>query len=528
MTHPNSNAPPEPESSLQPETTIQEPPTKISGILRKLGPGLIIAAAIVGSGELIATTLAGAKAGMSLLWLILGGCLIKVFTQIEIGRHTIIHQTPTLSALATVPGPRIRGRGNWLVWYWFAMWFCSIAQLGGILGGVGETLSIAMPITEQGAEFQAIKKDYGSLQLAGVTSPKLTDALAIDYEQRVSRYQVSYPESDPSELRHPYDGRYWAIPIAVGTAVLLYFGRFGLIQALATVLVVVFTTITIGNVFRLQMLPEWAVSLDDIYRGLIPHFPSGESGRSAMAVAIATVGIIGVGAAELVQYPYWCLEKGYARWTGSNDGSPSWTARARGWIRVMRWDAWFSMVVYTIATVAFYFLGAGILHRIGIEPSNSDLLPMLAVIYRPVFSNWAPAVFLVGALIVLYSTFLVANASHARTFADGMSVVGVAKDSSETRVQNSRILSAAFPLLCLLIYWVMPKAATLVIISGVAQAIMLPMLCGAALYFRYTQCPKELRPGVLWDAGLWLSSLVMLLVGLYGIFENVLKVRSLF
>ncbi len=68
---------------------IENPPQSISGILARLGPGLIIAASIVGSGELIATTKTGASAGFTLLWLILIGCVIKVFAQIEIGRFTM-------------------------------------------------------------------------------------------------------------------------------------------------------------------------------------------------------------------------------------------------------------------------------------------------------------------------------------------------------------------------------------------------------------------------------------------------------
>jgi Mn2+/Fe2+ NRAMP family transporter len=124
---------------------IEAPPQHPLAILRKLGPGLIIAASIVGSGELIMTTLTGAQAGMTLLWLIIIGCMVKVFAQIEIGRYTLASGKPTLTALAEVPGPRIEGRGNWLVWYWFVMWFLSIGQLGGIAGGVGQTLSIAMP-----------------------------------------------------------------------------------------------------------------------------------------------------------------------------------------------------------------------------------------------------------------------------------------------------------------------------------------------------------------------------------------------
>ena len=64
---------------------IKDPPNTIPGILRQLGPGLIVAGSIVGSGELIATTVTGAKAGFWLLWLILIGCVIKVFVQGGVG-----------------------------------------------------------------------------------------------------------------------------------------------------------------------------------------------------------------------------------------------------------------------------------------------------------------------------------------------------------------------------------------------------------------------------------------------------------
>ena len=117
----------------------------MGGIIRRLGPGLIIAGSIVGSGELIATTKTGAQAGMSLLWLIVVGCVIKVFAQIELGRHAITHGQTTLAALDTVPGPR--WRVNWIVWFWFIMSVATFAQLGGIVGGVGQAMAIAMPLT---------------------------------------------------------------------------------------------------------------------------------------------------------------------------------------------------------------------------------------------------------------------------------------------------------------------------------------------------------------------------------------------
>ena len=49
--------------------------------------GMILAGSIVGSGELVPTR-TGAEAGFHFLWLIIIGCVIKVFTQIELARYT--------------------------------------------------------------------------------------------------------------------------------------------------------------------------------------------------------------------------------------------------------------------------------------------------------------------------------------------------------------------------------------------------------------------------------------------------------
>ena len=139
-----------PESSKA--TTVETPPTSILGILSRLGPGLIIAGSIVGSGELIGTTKTGAQAGFWLLWLIVIGCVIKVFVQVELGRDAIVRGKTTLSALSEVPGPAVKGHGNWLIWYYFLMFFAGLGQLGGIIGGVGQSMALSFPITAHGLE----------------------------------------------------------------------------------------------------------------------------------------------------------------------------------------------------------------------------------------------------------------------------------------------------------------------------------------------------------------------------------------
>ena len=101
---------------------------------------MVVAAGLVGSGELIATTKAGAQAGIALLWVIIIGCVIKVFVQIELGRYTVSNNKTTLSALNRVPGPRLGA--NWLLWLWLIMMTTTYGLLAGILGGVGQALAM--------------------------------------------------------------------------------------------------------------------------------------------------------------------------------------------------------------------------------------------------------------------------------------------------------------------------------------------------------------------------------------------------
>ena len=102
---------------------------------------------------------------------------------------------------------------------------------------------------------------------------------------------------------------------------------------------------------------------------------------AAVALAFSAFGITGVGASELFAYPYWCIEKGYARNAGPRADDEAWADRARGWTRVMQLDAWFSMVVFTVATVAFYLLGAAVLHPQGLDPKGPEMIPTLSRMY---------------------------------------------------------------------------------------------------------------------------------------------------
>ena len=214
----------------------------------------------------------------------------------------------------------------------------------------------------------------------------------------------------------------WAVLVTVVTAVVLAAGSYGLVERLTTALVMLFTLATVGCVVMLPAIGH-PVQWGDVASGLTFSLPAG-----AATAAIAMFGITGVGATELVAYPYWCIEKGYARRTGPRDDSPEWLDRARGWLRVMRLDVWVSLVVYTIATLAFYFLGAATLHGQnsgGLPRSVSGMTTALTQMYVPVLGQRGAVWFIVaGVIAVLYSTVIAGSAANARTLADFFHVNG--------------------------------------------------------------------------------------------------------
>jgi Mn2+/Fe2+ NRAMP family transporter len=592
-------------------------PTHWRGIFKHLGPGLIVTACIVGSGELIATPKVGADHAFSLLWFIILGCVIKVFVQVELGRAAVAHGKTTLQLMNEIPGPRLIV--SWLVWCWLFMYIGVFFQLSGIVGGVSQVFAEMNLIPSAGGGFMTPDK-------------------------------------------------YLAIGVSVITALILASGRYKVVERFSVIMVVFFTFTTVIALYTLQTAPEmeaYRITSANIMEGLQFRLPDD------FDTAFAAFGIIGVGATELIYYPYWCLEKGYSKNVGPMEDVPSsqydcprcgarksflgtiytsgiawmrkaslapkcsecgnilgnaelrpdsWYLRAQGWLKVMRIDAWISMVIYTSATIAFFLLGAALLyspkiaaekvqaiidervpsleqkvrqlgsvkaeesfevttnalrvalifpddlsdkgkkHHIKInltnaaarlkEISNDKMLKsdkseaakkfkedlMLVVeemenasegvndktmisdlskMYRPL-GKGGLVFFLIGAFVVLFSTLVSATASNARLLANGLVLYRlktVESDGAQLRLVRS--CSIVIPLLCCLLFIIVGKPMSMVLIGGVAQALMLPFLAGAALYYRYRKIDAPLQPGNTWTVFLWIAALAMAAVGIY-------------
>jgi len=438
--------------SLDP-AEIRQPPKGLAATLRRIGPGIILSASIVGSGELIATTTLGAEVGFVCLWVILLSCLIKPAIQAEIGRYSISTGETGLAGFNHVPGPRLGV--NWVLWGWVAMICMTRFQIGAMFGGVAQVLNQLMP---------AIPQDLWVVVLLGIT------------------------------------------------LALLLGGGYERIEGLATVKVALFTMLTFLCALILMRRPEFSWS--QLAEGLQFKLPQG-----GLTTAVAVFGITGVGASELFMYPYWCVEKGYARFAGRRDGTPSWRHRAFGWIQVMHVDILASMVIYTIATIAFYLLGAGILHTQGLDPSSKgNLISVLSNMYTQTLGPWGLWLFYLGAIATLYGTIFAATAAESRVAADLCRLLGrFPADDYNARLRYRRNFVWVLTCASAALYFAFRSPVNMVKAGGVAQAVMLPVIAIGALFLRYRHLPKEVIPSHWVTVALWMACLsTITLMGYYS------------
>ncbi|MFC7342740.1 Nramp family divalent metal transporter [Saccharopolyspora griseoalba] len=441
---------------------IKEPPTGWKGSLKYLGPGLIVSASIVGSGELIATTALGAKVGFVLLWMVVLSTAVKVAVQAELARWTILTGKPALTGFNEVP-PKF-GRIGWINVLWIIMALSKFLQIGGIVGGTATALSTLIPV---GGD------------------PMSTTSLAV-----------------------------WTAIVVVGSIAMLYSSRYSLIERGAFALVAVFSVATICIAFGLPFTP-FAYDGTDVLSGLTFAIPAG-----AIGAALAMFGITGVGADEITFYTYWCVEKGYARWVGPNDGSDEWKRRARGWIRVMYKDVFLSWVIYTVGTLAFFIMGASVLNPQGMVLEGNEMIAVLSRMYTDVIGEWAAVAFLVGAVAVLGSTLWASIPSWSRMYTNVLATLGVLDwTDGVARRKWIRGFTVALPALWGLAYLSISSPVVMVQIGGVVTGIFLPAVVVATWYLRNTQVDPELRGGNWFNTVLTISSVAITLLGIYSLFE---------
>jgi Mn2+/Fe2+ NRAMP family transporter len=126
---------------------VREPPATFRARIRHLGPSVVIAGSIVGSGELILTTSLGAAAGFTLLWWLLVCCWSKSIVQAELARYIVTSGDTYLRALNRIPGQlRLVGaRASWTLWLSLLAFIPGTIGMGGIVGGAAQAMGLIAP-----------------------------------------------------------------------------------------------------------------------------------------------------------------------------------------------------------------------------------------------------------------------------------------------------------------------------------------------------------------------------------------------
>ena len=438
------------------QTSTQDPPRSFFSKLRFLGPGFILSASIVGSGELIATTVLGAKGGFITFWVILVSCFVKVAIQLEFGKNAILTGKTLMFSFAKLPGPTFK-KGNWAIWATFILTLLKILQVGGMLGGSAIAISMLFP------------------QIPIVI---------------------------------------WTLILGILISFLIYKNYYSIIEKTSILMVAGFTLLTLASVLAISFTP-FGFTFSDIMSGLRFELPP-----DLVFIAIGAFGITGVASDEIIAYTYWCQEKGYANHTGVNDGSEEWQLRANGWIKIMQLDAIVAMLIYTLVTAAFYLLGASILYGQKEIPEGNELINALASIYTQSLGTEARFAYLGGAFFVLYSSVFATLAYWSRLFPDIFGQLGwIDAESLTDRKKWVAILAWLFPCLWVIAYLFVEMPTFMILSGGVVGSVLLLIVVFAAIIFRFQNKFLKIASGPVSELMFWLSVASIASVSIYGIFK---------
>ena len=454
------------ETDLDPYAVRQEktriPPNNFLGRMKYLGPSLVITGAAVGSGELVLTTSLGAVAGWALLWWFLLACLSKGFVQAELARYTVTSGDTYLRAVNRLPGKI--WKVSWPIWMGLLAYIPGVMGLGGVIGGGGEALSFIFSL--------------GGIKIGGVVCTAL---------------------------------------IAVIASVILSSGSYRWLESISLSMVLSFTLATLVCAMAMQFT-DFHMTLNDLTVGLSFDMTV----FVAMpALALAAYGFVG---SDPGGYTYWCIEKGYPNYLGSDRNDPQWEKHARSWMHVLQTDVWLGLIVMVCSTLPFYFLGAGVLNAMGLAPDGSgETIAVLSNIFTQTLGQWAVWIFSFGAFFILFSSVLSGYATTGRYIPDYFIEMGF-MDRSNIKLRKAiiRWYVGILPLVAFLIYLWAENFVFLIIVGGATAALFGPINAGATIWLQKTNMDSRIQPRALARYGLRVILMMEIIIALSVIWFVVL------
>ncbi len=282
--------------------------------LRQVGPGIMAAATGVGAGDLVATMVAGSRYGYTLLWAVILGTAFKLALGEAVGRWHLTSGQTLLAGLRTL--------GKWALIY-----FGAYAVVWGFVYGATAMSASGLPLNA------------------------LFPFLSV---------------------------RYWAMLCGIAGFLLVWFGRYALLEKIMTVFIGVMFVTVVGT--AVLVTPK----LGDLFTGFVPRLPDG-----SMVYVLGLIGGVG-GTITMAAYGYWTLAKG---WRGPR------------WLPMMRTDNAVGYATTGIFVIAMLIVGAELLVGQEVVTGDKGLL-LLGDILVADYGQWARIPFLIGFFAVSFTSVI--------------------------------------------------------------------------------------------------------------------------
>jgi Mn2+/Fe2+ NRAMP family transporter len=378
-------------SASSDELNTLDPPTGVGARVRQIGPGIMAAATGVGAGDLVATMVAGSKYGYLLFWAVIVGTVFKLVLAEGVGRWHLASDTTMMY------GWRRLGR-------WALVYFGVYAVIWGFVYGATAMSASGLPLNA------------------------LFPGLSL---------------------------RYWAMICGVVALLLIWFGRYALIEKIMTVFVGIMFVTVVGTAILV------GPNLLEIGNGLVPRLPHG-----SIVYVLGLIGGVG-GTITMAAYGYWTMSKG---WRGPK------------WLSMMRTDNAAGYVMTGIFVLAMLVIGAELLLGQNIIDGDKGLVQLAGTLEQD-YGAWARIPFLIGFFAVSFTSVIGVWNGVSLLFADWWRTWRLPKDAGEpeytpTAIEQSKVfrgyvLWLTFPPMALLF---LDKPFGLTVVYGVLGSLFMPFL----------------------------------------------------
>ncbi|WP_245837353.1 Nramp family divalent metal transporter [Virgibacillus phasianinus] len=382
---------------LEPQGTPNNPPNNLKGKLKFVGPGFVVAATGVGAGDFVMASIAGTSFGLTLLWVIVVGAFIKFVLTEGIGRWYLA------SGKTILEGWHLAG-------WWATIYFGAYLVLMGLIYGSAITGTCAMIMV------------------------------------------AMFPGTSFS---------LWAISSGIAGFLLVWFGRYQILEGLMKILIGIMFVSIIGSAIIIL------ANAGSVEYGIVPSIPEGSFFK--------ILGILGgVGASiTLTSYSYWIYAKGW---------------RNRQWMSIMKLDVSVAYIVTGMFAISVMIIAAELLFGSGVTISGNDGLVGLADAYGERFGNIARWIFLIGVWGAIFTSIVGPWHGMSYLFTDFVRIVknkgrkAPGKEKPITEKDTAfrfYLFWITFPPMLLLLF---KQPVAIVLIYGALGAAFMPILAAVLLF----------------------------------------------